>query len=88
MAPAVDSAPAATLVAEVPHGDACKRGIPDCEAACALRETGRTDYVDWYDRRCAAVILGKNPDGVPQASAGPSAAIPPRSDDLAPNPYR
>jgi hypothetical protein len=46
------------------HPDACHDDIPDCAAACALRETSRRDFIDFYDRRCAAVILGKNPDKV------------------------
>jgi hypothetical protein len=49
------------------------RDIPDCAAACALRETNRTEHLDWFDRRCAAVVLGKNPDkavgSVPSESA-------------------
>jgi hypothetical protein len=53
--------PTASTV-QAPREDACRRDIPDCEAACALRETNRNDYIDWFDRRCAAVILGKNPD--------------------------
>jgi len=48
----------------VAHVDACRDDIPDCAAACALRETSRRDFLDFYDRRCAAVILGKNPDKV------------------------
>jgi hypothetical protein len=68
----VDTAPA--------HADSCRDDIPDCAAACALRETHRTDFIDFYDRRCAAVILGKNPDKVellqptPYGSAAPPAA--------------
>lgn len=46
------------------RGEACRDDVPDCVAACALRETRRTEFVDFYDRRCAAVILGKNPDKV------------------------
>ncbi len=52
----------------------CRDDIPDCVAVCALRETGRTTYIDFYERRCAAVILGKNPDRVV-------------SGDLQPTPY-
>src|SRR6185295_18997440 len=52
----VASAPATT------RGDTCQHDIPDCEAACALREVRRLDHIDWFDRRCAAVVLGKNPD--------------------------
>ena len=44
------------------RGDTCQHDIPDCEAACALREVHRLDHIDWFDRRCAAVVLGKNPD--------------------------
>ncbi len=70
------------------HPDACRDDIPDCAAACALRETSRHDFIDFYDRRCAAVILGKNPDKVeplqptPYAvtatsASGSAAAFPP-----------
>jgi|SRR6185437_16908129 len=58
--PAVVAAPSDTQ----PRADACRDDIPDCAAACALRETHRSDYVDFYERRCAAVILGKNPDKI------------------------
>ncbi|HEY1955858.1 MAG TPA: hypothetical protein VGH28_09595 [Polyangiaceae bacterium] len=71
------------------QGDACRDDIPDCAAACALRETRRSDYVDFYERRCAAVILGKNPDKIepleptpyPNASAtaAASAEFPPQT---------
>lgn len=63
--------PAATVKAPAPsapasvatvHGDACMKDIPDCEAACAMREANRTQHLEWFDRRCAAVVLGKNPD--------------------------
>ena len=73
--PAVVAAPTDTQ----PRADACRDDIPDCAAACALRETHRGDYVDFYERRCAAVILGKNPDKIepleptPYPSATPSA---------------
>jgi hypothetical protein len=46
------------------HPDSCHDDIPDCAAACALRETARHDFIDFFDRRCASVILGKNPDKV------------------------
>lgn len=70
-APSVEAAPAA-------HGDACQKDIPDCEAACAMREANRTQNLEWFDRRCAAVVLGKNPDKAvgyeaPVASAPASA---------------
>ena len=70
------------------RADACRDDIPDCAAACALRETRRTDFVDFYDRRCAAVVLGKNPDKeelqpTPYAHAAPtptaSSAFPPET---------
>ena len=59
-APPVAIAPAASAQPE--RGDSCHHDIPDCEAACALREVHRLDHIDWFDRRCAAVVLGKNPD--------------------------
>ena len=42
----------------------CREENADCAAACALRETSRAQYVEWFDQRCAAAILGKNPDVV------------------------
>lgn len=60
--PAPEAAAPASTASPVVVADACRRDIPDCAAACALRETGRLDHIDWFDRRCAAVILGKNPD--------------------------
>jgi hypothetical protein len=63
VSPATSPAAPATSVASAPERtDACQRDIPDCEAACALRETNRTEHLEWFDRRCAAVVLGKNPD--------------------------
>lgn len=64
------------------RGEACRDDIPDCIAACALRETRRMEYVDFYERRCAAVVLGKNPDKVelmptPYASASDGGGAPP-----------
>lgn len=56
--------------------DGCHADIPDCAAACALRETGRTDHLDWFDRRCAAVVLGKNPDKAVGPPAGFATAVP------------
>ncbi len=62
-APAAPVAVAPAMTAQTsPRGDACLHDIPDCEAACALREVHRLDHIDWFDRRCAAVVLGKNPD--------------------------
>jgi len=61
----------------VERADDCRRDIPDCSAACALRETNHLEFVDWYDRRCAAVILGKNPD----KTAGTEPPEPPKSCD-------
>lgn len=57
----------------VDRPDDCRRDIPDCSAACALRETHHLEFIDWYDRRCAAVILGKNPDQAAGASPPPQA---------------
>ena len=73
--PAAAPAPAPT-VAAAPSADACQREIPDCAAACSLRETGRLEHIDWFDRRCAAVILGKNPDKVVGPPDGPVIATP------------
>ena len=61
------------------RGEACRDDVPDCVAACALRETHRTEFVDFYERRCAAVVLGKNPDKVelmptPYAAVGDAGA--------------
>ncbi|CAN5274815.1 hypothetical protein BH09MYX1_BH09MYX1_02570 [soil metagenome] len=82
LAPAPVAAPVATA-------DSCRREIPDCAAACGLRETGRLEHIDWFDRRCAAVILGKNPDKAigttdvvatnvtPQATSTSTATAPP-----------
>jgi len=58
--------------APLAHGE-CRDDIPDCTAVCALRETGRTAYVEFFERRCSAVLLGKNPDKV--------------TTDLQPTPY-
>jgi len=75
--PAVIAAPVDGASA---RADSCRDDIPDCAAACALRETHRTDFIDFYDRRCAAVVLGKNPDKVemlqptPYANAAPAAS--------------
>ncbi len=58
----VPAAPVASVEPKVERGDVCQHDIPDCEAACALREVHRLDHIDWFDRRCAAVVLGRNPD--------------------------
>jgi len=63
------------------RGDTCQHDIPDCEAACALREVHRLDHIDWFDRRCAAVVLGKNPD-----KAVGYVAPPPDVDASSPSP--
>ncbi len=68
--------PPAPAAREEPRPSGCREDIPDCAAACALRETSRADYLDWFDRRCAAVILGRNPDGVD------GGAPPMRAEDL------
>ena len=52
--------------------DACRDDIADCVAACALRESQRLEYLDYYDRRCAAAVLGKNPDEVARRARDPS----------------
>lgn len=73
--PAAAPAPAPS-VSSTATADACQREIPDCAAACSLRETGRLEHIDWFDRRCAAVILGKNPDKVVGPPDGLAVAAP------------
>jgi hypothetical protein len=85
--PATPPQQQAEVVAAEPQEDGCRRDIPDCSAACALRATHHTEFIDWYDRRCAAVILGKNPDKA-AGVAPPPVDIARVPDDLAPNPYR
>ncbi len=96
--PALPTQPAPAMSASVAVVDSppddCRRDIPDCSAACALRATNHLEFIDWYDRRCAAVILGKNPDktaGIAPAEidAGIRATMPVHNtDDLLANPYR
>jgi hypothetical protein len=62
------------------RADDCRRDIPDCSAACALRETKHLEFIDWFDRRCAAVMLGKNPD----KTAGAEPPVTPRGKDCDP----
>jgi hypothetical protein len=52
--------------------DACRDDIADCVAACALRESQRLEYLDYYDRRCAAAVLGKDPEAVARRAHDPS----------------
>ena len=83
-----------TVVAPPPdtqaRADACQDDIPDCAAACALRETHRDEWIDFYNRRCAAVILGRNPDKIeplqptPYASVAPAASSAPASTEFPP----
>lgn len=91
-APVVSQAPPQVVAApEPPRADDCHRDIPDCAAACALRETGHPEHLDWFDRRCAAVVLGRNPDkavGYSPPSAPPEDNAPLRTNDLEQNPYR
>lgn len=54
-----------------PKPSGCREENADCAAACALRETSRAQFVDWFDQRCAAAILGKNPDVVVGANPPP-----------------
>jgi hypothetical protein len=83
-APAV-SQPVERSAPRVERADDCRRDIPDCSAACALRETNHLEFIDWYDRRCAAVVLGKNPDKAagtePDAGNDAPATQPARSCD-------
>jgi len=78
--------PVASAEPPVERADGCRRDIPDCSAACALRETKHLEFIDWYDRRCAAVILGKNPDTAAGTEPAPRREAPERSDDCNP-PY-
>ena len=71
--------------------DSCVRSSPDCAAACALRELDQLEFVDWFDRRCAAVTRGKNADKTEgnQPPPAPSASAAPSSErDVYSNPYR
>ena len=91
-APVVTQAPPVVATPEPPvRADDCHRDIPDCAAACALRETGHTEHLEWFDRRCAAVVLGRNPDKA-VGYAPPSPPVedngPLRTNDLEQNPYR
>lgn len=79
-APTHAHAPAPSSAPSAPVGDACQVDIPDCEAACAMREAHRTQHLEWFDRRCAAVVLGKNPDKAVPAPA-PSASATARRPD-------
>jgi len=72
-AAAPQSGPSPEAGASTPRTEACREDIPDCSAICALRETGRTAYLDFFERRCAAVMQGKNPDRI--------------TTDLEPTPY-
>jgi hypothetical protein len=95
-APVVTQAPPPVVAASEPppRADDCHRDIPDCAAACALRETGHPEHLDWFDRRCAAVVLGRNPDKAVGYSPPSPPPLPPedngalRSNDLESNPYR
>jgi len=66
----VAAAPPAVVTPRVV--DACRNDIGDCVAACAMRETQRLEYLDYYDRRCAAAILGKNPDEMARRARDPN----------------
>jgi hypothetical protein len=46
----------------------CREDIPECSAACALRETSRPRFTEWYDQKCAAALLGKSPEGVAETA--------------------
>ena len=86
--------PTAVEAQPAPRGDACQRDIPDCSAACSLRETNHLEFIDWYDRRCARGDPRQKPGqdlaGVaPPDDAGVVVAPRPRkADDLSANPYR
>ena len=72
------------------RGESCRDDVPDCVAACALRETRRMEFVDFYERRCAAVVLGKNPDRVdlmptPYVAASDAGAAPTTTTEFPPD---
>jgi len=72
------------------RGEACRDDVPDCVAACALRETRRLEFIDFYERRCAAVVLGKNPDKVdlmptPYVSASDGGPTPATTSEFPPD---
>jgi hypothetical protein len=92
-APRVAVGPApAVAVASPPSQleDTCQRSSPDCAAACALRAIDQLEYVDWFDRRCAAVRAGKNADKTVGTEPPPPlpAASPSDGSELFSNPYR
>lgn len=90
-APRVALAPPPTVVEAAPpqREDGCQRSSPDCAAACALRAIDELEYVDWFDRRCAAVRLGKNADKtVGTEPPPPPPARPSNGSDVFSNPYR
>ena len=84
-------APVTAVMAAPAPEETCQRSSPDCAAACALRAIGQLEYVDWFDRRCAAVSLGKNADkalGTEPPPAPPASAEPSNGSDVFSNPYR
>ncbi|HEY2369533.1 MAG TPA: hypothetical protein VGH87_24210 [Polyangiaceae bacterium] len=74
------AAPPAQVVAE--RVDSCRNDIADCVAACAMRESRRLDFIDYYDRRCAAAVLGKNPDELARRARDPSECHAARTLDM------
>jgi hypothetical protein len=89
--PVAVAAPPAPTAEATPQADTCHRSSPDCAAACALRELDQLEFVDWFDRRCAAVRLGKNADkavGIEPPPAPAASSAPPSNSDVFSNPYR
>jgi hypothetical protein len=72
-------APVATSQRQV---DACRDDIPDCVAACAMRESQRLEFVEYYDRKCAAAVLGKNPEEMARRAENPSECRTARTLDM------
>jgi len=70
--PVVEASPPPPAAVVTERVDACRNDIADCVAACALRESRRLDFIDYYDRRCAAAVLGKNPDELARRARDPS----------------
>jgi hypothetical protein len=80
IAAAPPPAPPVAVVEE--HVDACRNDIPDCVAACAMRESRRLEFVEYYDRKCAAAVLGKNPEEIARRAHDPSECHAARTLDM------
>lgn len=47
-----------------------------------MRESQRLEFVDYYDRKCAAAILGKNPEEVARRAHDPAECRAARTLDM------